>query len=329
MTPDKIISGALGNLPKSKVKVTAQAKNTGIRGKLLGGKFDPKFVMVHHTAGTNSLSGLASGKLGGHAPVPGAHFLVAKDGTVTLLSVFQCYHAGKGKGFGVPENLMNPYAFGIEVESLGKVADFTAAQKASLGALISGLLDGMDAGTDKIINHKDWSSTGKVDTRYSKAEIAGWVKDYRKVSASTTGGYVTDGSYPRKKVNAAGQALIKDKDDAVETGQWVTLAEIDIPHVEGHRYLMTLQTSMYSSKLKDGEARLARVGWGADAAANGGEDYTGHNPIPARSAFGWWRTPIHHEMKGGGPVRFQVYVTGSAPKAPMKFVAKATRIEAS
>jgi hypothetical protein len=61
---------------------------------------------------------------------------------------------------------MNSYSYGIEVESLGRIQDFTTAQQYALAALSRGLLDAMDQPYTHALNHKTWSSTGKVDTRY-------------------------------------------------------------------------------------------------------------------------------------------------------------------
>lgn len=323
-----MLDTAVKNLPAGKVKYAKRWNDLGISGRLLAGRFDPKFVMLHHTAGTDSLHMLATGA--GHVPVPGAHFLVSRDGTVHVLTKFQCYHAGKGQGFGVPENLMNPFAWGIEVESLGKEKDFTPAQTASVGALVSGLLDGMDKGTEAIINHKDWSTTGKVDTRYTRDEIAGWVAKYRKSRITQQGGYASDPKYKCLVLSpnsTTGAVMIKEK-LVVPTGRWVDLGEIDIPKVAHYRYLLTLQVGMPKG-VTGGEARLARVGWGEDAAAQGGFDYTGHNALQPRSLISRWRTPIKHDIAGGGKVRVQVYLLSDDPAVALSFVYKATRIRVS
>lgn len=154
----------------------AKFNNPSIRGRLLDGKFDPKFIVMHHTAGTDSLVLLASG--GDHKPIPGAHFLVCRDGSLHVLTMQQCYHAGSGSGFGIPDNLMNPYSWGIEVESLGKEPDFTRAQKKTLGKLIYRLQRLSDIPDEHIINHRDWSNTGKTDTLYSRKQILSWRDEY-------------------------------------------------------------------------------------------------------------------------------------------------------
>lgn len=196
INPAQILIKALNNLPRERVSILHQHNDVTKRGKLLGGKFSPSFVLLHHTAGINSLGLLAKG--GPHPPVPGSHYHIDRAGKVTLITIFQCYHAGKGKGFGVPDNLLNLFSVGIEVESLGKVKDFTPEQIESIGALVAGLLDGMGVGLDHFIEHEQWSTTGKVDTRYTPAEFRQWVTDFRKRQVALNGGYATDPKPPAK-----------------------------------------------------------------------------------------------------------------------------------
>lgn len=133
-----------------------------IRGR---GAFDPRFVILHHTGGTDSLRSL---ELEGDAPpVPGANFLVDTDGRVHVISGFLTHHAGKGNAIpGAARDAMNDVSFGIEVESLGRVKDFTEAQVDSVVALSRALLDEMGTGVDHLMNHRTWSRTGKPDTLY-------------------------------------------------------------------------------------------------------------------------------------------------------------------
>ncbi len=107
----------------------------------------------------------------------------------------------------------------------------------------------------------------------------------------------------------------------VPGGQWVTVAEYDAP--AGQRLLFELQVRM-PKKSKDGEARLARLGWGT--AGPGGIDDTAQNPIPKASAAQRWRTPIVHQITGGGPVAFQIWLPNPDRVYPMRVVAKVFRL---
>lgn len=135
------------------------------------GWFDPKFVVLHHTAGLRSLGWLTAGPTLFTGPnggkVPGSHVLVNRDGSIDVLSRFVTYHAGKGRGFGVPADRMNEFSWGIEIEDLGVGQTMTPEQVDSAAALSAGLLVEMGRGVQALIEHEQWSSTGKVDTRYT------------------------------------------------------------------------------------------------------------------------------------------------------------------
>lgn len=130
------------------------------------GSFTPRFVMLHHTAGVNSLGTLLN-EHGSYSPIRLAHFLVDRDGTVHVLSGVKSYHAGAGSGYGVPRNQMNDFAWGIEIEDLGRGKTMTIAQRISAAKLAKSLLRAMDQPVKHLIEHEHWSSTGKIDTQYS------------------------------------------------------------------------------------------------------------------------------------------------------------------
>jgi len=58
------------------------------------GRSDFWGVLLHHTAGTNSLNYIVN--TNPFAPVRACHFLVDRDGTVNVVSGVGAYHAGKG-----------------------------------------------------------------------------------------------------------------------------------------------------------------------------------------------------------------------------------------
>lgn len=162
----KVVRAAMNGVKHSYRK---NWKNPSIAGK---GKFTPQYVLEHHTAGTNSLANIEYG--GAYHPIPKANFLIDKKGVVYVVSAFKTYHAGYGGPYkNVPKNDMNTYSFGIEVESLGQVQDFTPEQIESVSRLTHNLLKELGKPLTNVLNHKTWSSTGKVDTRYSDAY---WVK---------------------------------------------------------------------------------------------------------------------------------------------------------
>ncbi len=133
-----------------------------------GWDWNPTWIVMHHTAGTSSLGLVKPGAT--YPDVAACNFLIDRDGTIRVVSGYLSYHAGLGGPMGdVPKDEMNKHSWGIEVESLGRVKDFTDAQMLSIQNLLKALLAMMKSVPEKITNHKTWSSTGKVDTLYSDA----------------------------------------------------------------------------------------------------------------------------------------------------------------
>lgn len=158
-TPVQMVRKAITGIPN--VVFESGWDSPSISGK---GVFAPRFVMLHHTAGTDSLKLLRDRNK--YAPVRGAHFLVDRDGTVHVLSASVAYHAGAGKGFGVPDNQMNQLSWGIEIEDPGIKQTMSGPQIKATARLANGLLRAMQVDESNLIQHKEWSTTGKVDTRY-------------------------------------------------------------------------------------------------------------------------------------------------------------------
>jgi hypothetical protein len=144
------------------------------------GRSDFVGVLLHHTAGTNSLNYIVNNNP--YAPVRACHFLVQRDGTVQVVSAVGAYHAGAGgpvkftPTVTVPKDGGNSRLFGIEIESLGtssridgKPAGMTEAQVISTAKLCAALLDAMRLGplpfkAGRVIRHRDWTPR-KIDTR--------------------------------------------------------------------------------------------------------------------------------------------------------------------
>lgn len=305
-----------------KVKFAAKWDSRSIAGK---GTWSPTFVMVHGTAGGDSLAGLASGAYGDHRPVPGAHFLVSRDGTVHVLTHRKAYHAGRGGPLrGVAAGMMNGYAWGIEFETWQRVQDLTPAQIESGGKLIAGLLREMGAGLDRIIQHKEWAPKNKPhDTLYSTA----WWKDQvspfmSKVTVPVKTPVVKHSgkigsSSPYHKTPVTKPVTV------VGSAKPYVAAILDLP--EG-RYLCSFQVRMPAGA-GDAEAEIVRLNFPGLAA----RDSTGHNPVPrARKLYDkWWRwrSPIEHSIavpEGGGKVSFEITMPPGVHK--MRFVCKATRL---
>jgi N-acetyl-anhydromuramyl-L-alanine amidase AmpD len=142
------------------------------------GRSDFLGVVLHHTAGTNSAGWIINGP---YKPVRACHFLVNRDGSVTVMSGSGAYHAGKGgpwrfpNGIVIPRDQGNRFLYGIEIESLGKSAQIAnqpesinADQVVETAKLTAALLNAMAAGprmlpVNRVIRHRDWAPGRKVD----------------------------------------------------------------------------------------------------------------------------------------------------------------------
>ena len=164
-----------------------------------GTSFKPIAVLLHHTAGTNSLAFMMKGS---YPPVRNAQFLVDRDGTIHCIAN-AAYHAGKGEwkfpGFTVPKDDGNRYMYGIEIESLGtsdSVTDgpkdkdgMTAVQVTAAAQLTAELCKLMGVDTEYVIRHKDYAGPRKVDVKQS-------LKYWRKRVEEFLGGGQWDGHIP-------------------------------------------------------------------------------------------------------------------------------------
>ena len=144
------------------------------------GRSDFWGVLLHHTAGTNSLNYIVN--TNPFAPVRACHFLVDRDGTVNVVSGVGAYHAGRGgpwkfpKGPTIPKDQGNQHLYGIEIESLGTSAKIdgstkgmTLEQVISTATLTAALLNAARPGplslpVSRVIRHRDWTNR-KVDVK--------------------------------------------------------------------------------------------------------------------------------------------------------------------
>lgn len=147
------------------------------------GRSDFQGVLLHHTAGTDSLRYICF--TNPYKPVRAAHFLVARDGIVFVCSGSGAYHAGRGgpwsfprrgKDIVIPKDRGNSHLYGIEIESLGRsrkidgtMKGMTVDQVVSTAMLTAALLNAMKAGpgslpVSRVIRHRDWTSR-KIDVK--------------------------------------------------------------------------------------------------------------------------------------------------------------------
>lgn len=169
--------------------------------------FAPIGVLMHHTAGTDSLNWLAF--TNPYAPVRAAHLLVRRDGTVKLIYSLACYHAGLGgplplPGVKVPANQGNSHFFGIEIESLGTKpgvgsdpAQITPAQVVSASIAAAALVTLLGRDERSVVNHRTWAPARKVDTqlpdRFWQGAVADWLRQPAPSRPVVTLAHLVDG----------------------------------------------------------------------------------------------------------------------------------------
>jgi hypothetical protein len=144
------------------------------RGAEMG---DIRAIMLHHTAsrqgGSNAptLDTVTKGR-GGKNAVPGplSQFVLGRDGTWYVVASGLANHAGKGSGWGLPTDNANRYTLGIEAESSGVGSDWTKEQLESYPRGVAALCRAFDLAWHRVLAHKEWAPSRKVDP-------AGWPGD--------------------------------------------------------------------------------------------------------------------------------------------------------
>lgn len=273
---------AVAGIPN--VKFAPRWDDPKIAGK---GLWTPSRVMLHHTAGTNSLALLRDGV--GHKPVPGAHVLISRDGTVHVLTCRKAYHAGRGgPRWGIPAGMYNAHGYGVEVESLGLRPDFTHAQTQAAGRFAAQMLAAMGQPTDNADLHREWNPTGKPhDPRYFRAEWHQWIDLWRTKEPAVTYKTPADGVWSEKL-----------DDVRCPKGGEKVLRTLNLPAVKGARWLLEVQGHVPKGAVVD--VRFVRVGWGAGQV--GGLDPTGSGTFGRADRAD--KFCHSHTISGGGPVRF-------------------------
>lgn len=147
-------------------------------------------VMLHHTAGTNSVALCHTGR--SDLPGPLCVAVIAKDGTIHLVGYGRTNHAGLGSravydavraGTALPARPGadavdgNAHFYGFEIENLGNGRDpYPAAQLEAVEKVAAALCRAHGWDADRVIAHKEWT-TRKIDPSFSmpamRTRIAG------------------------------------------------------------------------------------------------------------------------------------------------------------
>jgi N-acetylmuramoyl-L-alanine amidase len=146
-----------------------------------------EWILVHHTASPDSWSEQQTAdfiKFGREYP-PLSQIMLGKSGTVWICSQQRAgqsepgraTHAGAGIWPGVPQDRMNEFSIGIEAQNNGKTQlKDTPAQYTALIKLLVDLCNRYKIDETKILGHKEWSTTGKIDPLDNMNKIRADVK---------------------------------------------------------------------------------------------------------------------------------------------------------
>lgn len=139
-------------------------------------------VLIHHTAGANSLGVVYSGR--SDLPGPLAHTHLAKDGTATMLSAGRANHAGKAAANAfsavVNESSTHPkpsaasgtvdgnqHLYGIEIENLGTGKDpYPTVQYDAAVRWAAAICRAHGWSANSVVGHKETSVEGKIDPSF-------------------------------------------------------------------------------------------------------------------------------------------------------------------
>lgn len=147
-----------------------------------GDMHDVKGIVCHHTAGpmTGELPSLAIVRDGDESlSGPRANLMLSRAGVWHVIGAGVGYHAGKGSGFGLPQNNANPHMIGIEAENAGTAADpWPPAQMESYERGCAAMLKHIGAPVSMCIGHKEWAPGRKIDPSFDMAEFRTRVSAY-------------------------------------------------------------------------------------------------------------------------------------------------------
>lgn len=156
-------------------------------------------VMLHHTAGSNSVALCRTGMAG--LPGPLCVAVIAKDGTVHLVGYGRTNHAGRGStaaynavrdGTTVPSRPGadavdgNTHFYGFEIENLGNGRDpYPDAQLAAVEKVAAAVCRAHGWAASRVIGHKEWT-TRKIDPTFSMAAMR--TRIAKRLTTTTGGG---------------------------------------------------------------------------------------------------------------------------------------------
>lgn len=137
---------------------------------------DIRGVMMHHTGNRNASSeSIRDGRSDLAGPLANIH--IATDGTVTIVAVGVCWHAGAGSYPWLPTNNANWHMIGIECAHDG-YEQWPDAQIIAMRDTAAALCLKLGVDATHVIGHKDYAGAaqgkwdpGNLDTRWFQGEV--------------------------------------------------------------------------------------------------------------------------------------------------------------
>jgi hypothetical protein len=146
---------------------------------------DIRGVMVHHTGNSReSAQSIRNGRPDLDGPLANLH--IGPDGTVTIVAVGVCWHAGVGSYPWLPTNNANWHMIGIECAwpdinpdgSYDKAQRWPDAQIISMRDACAALATKLGVGADHVIGHKEYAGAaqgkwdpGNIDMNWIRGEV--------------------------------------------------------------------------------------------------------------------------------------------------------------
>ena len=157
----------------------------GWDGRGHGDFLDIRGVMMHHTGNSReSAQSIADGRPDLDGPLANLH--IAPDGTVTIVAVGVCWHAGRGSYAWLPTDNANYHMIGIECAwpDIRPDGSYDPAQRwpdpqiISMRDTAAALATKLGVAADHVIGHKDYAGAaqgkwdpGNLDTRWFQGEV--------------------------------------------------------------------------------------------------------------------------------------------------------------
>lgn len=144
-------------------------------------------VMVHHTGNANAdAMSIRNGRPDLDGPLSNLH--IAQDGTVTIVAVGVCWHAGMGSYPGIPTNGGNQVLIGIECAWPRDTSITPATQTRerwpdpeiiAMRDTVAAILTKLGYNSSRVIGHKEWAGAaqgkwdpGNLDMGWFRSEVA-------------------------------------------------------------------------------------------------------------------------------------------------------------